>query len=331
MTAEEIRLDRGAFVLSLDFELIWGTLDIAGAAGFRRQCEIERTEVVEQLLELFIEFEIPATWLVVGHLLLERCDAVNGVRHPEIVRPRHAWCSADWFARDPGGDEIDAPLFFGRSLVEKIRRCPVPQEIGSHSFSHVIFGDPGCSAATARSELEACSRAAQEIRIDLRSFSFPRNDVGHQGLLKEYGFTCFRGPEPRWYQAPTVPSVIRRLGHLCDVLAARRPPAVLPRRTKDGLIDIPGSMVYFPAHGPRRFLPMAWRVNRALRGIDLAAQTRRVFHLWMHPTNMADSPDKMFEGLRRILEWAVALRTRGVLETVSMGTLASRLNAVTTP
>ena len=53
-----------------------------------------------------------------------------------------AWERGDWFEHDPCTTETLAPTFFGRSLVEKIRACPTPQEIGSHSFSHVIFGDP---------------------------------------------------------------------------------------------------------------------------------------------------------------------------------------------
>jgi hypothetical protein len=37
-------LDRGAFVLSLDFELIWGTMDLLGPEAFRAACERERSE-----------------------------------------------------------------------------------------------------------------------------------------------------------------------------------------------------------------------------------------------------------------------------------------------
>ena len=35
-------LRTGAFTLSLDFELIWGTLDKAGPDGFAYACAIER-------------------------------------------------------------------------------------------------------------------------------------------------------------------------------------------------------------------------------------------------------------------------------------------------
>src|SRR6187397_2127119 len=118
-------LERGVFTISLDFELIWGALDLFGPERFRRACERER-EAVGRLLDLFVEFDVPATWCIQGHLFLDRCAAVNGRKHPEIVRPSHAWCRRDWFEHDPGGDEASAPTFLGRSLVEKIRDCPVP-------------------------------------------------------------------------------------------------------------------------------------------------------------------------------------------------------------
>ena len=316
---ESSRLDRGVFSLSLDLELIWGTLDLFGPEAFRRRCQVERQVVIDRLLDLFVEFEISATWCVVGHLLLDRCMSERGVRHPSIVRPRHAWVSGDWFKHDVEDTETDESIFLGRSLVEKIRSCPVPQEIGAHSFSHVIFGDPGCSRETARSELEACVTAARAFGVSLRSFTFPRNCIGHLDLLAEHGFTGFRGRDRSWYERNGLPIVIQRLAHLWDVLTIAEPPVVTPSRARDDLVEIPGSMVFFPAHGFRRLIPVAWRVRRALKGLDAAVRKRRLFHLWTHPTNLVDDMDGMLGGFREILERAADLRNRGLLTILPMG------------
>jgi peptidoglycan/xylan/chitin deacetylase (PgdA/CDA1 family) len=313
-----VAFDRGVFTLSLDFELIWGTLDLFGPERFRRACETERTEIVDRLLDLFVEFEIPATWCVVGHLFLDRCRASDGVKHPEIVPPARAWRQREWFADDPCSDESSAPLFYGRSLVEKIRRCKVPQEIGSHSFSHVVFGDPGCSRETAASEVAACVRLAHDAGLELRSFVFPRNRVGHLDVLREHGFVCYRGPEPAWYERPSWPAVARKLGHLADVLLAATPPTVSPERTDSGLWNLPASMIYFPTHGARRHIPVSLRVRRARRGLEAAAKRKGVFHLWLHPTNLAGETESMFSGLRRILEEVRSVRGRSRLEVLPM-------------
>jgi peptidoglycan/xylan/chitin deacetylase (PgdA/CDA1 family) len=310
--------DRGVFTLSLDFELLWGTLDLFGPEGFREACEIERAEIVDRLLDLFVEFDISATWCVVGHLFLDHCEATAGVKHPEIVPPAHAWCPRGWFADDPCSDESRAPLFYGRTLVDKIRRCEVAQEIGSHSFSHVVFDDPGCSRETAASEIAACVRLAREVGLELRSFVFPRNRVGHLDVLREQGFVCYRGAEPAWYGRRRWPVAARRLGHLADVLLAASPPVVSPQRTASGLWNVPASMIYFPMHGARRLIPISLRVRRARRGLEAAARARGVFHLWLHPTNLAHGTEAMFAGLRQILAEVRSLRRRGVLEVLPM-------------
>ena len=311
-------MQSGVFTLSLDFELIWGTLEDHGPDAFRRACEIERTEVVDRLLGLFAEFEIPATWCILGHLFLDSCALENGSKHPEIVHARRA-TGADWFAVDPCTDEATDPVFYGRSLVEKIRSCPVRQEIGSHSFSHVLFDEVSSDAAA--SELAECVRLGQAAGVELHSFAFPRNRVGHLGALRDSGFICFRGPEPGWHEGAER-GPLRRVAHLLDVIAARTPPVVEPIERAPGLWDIPGSMMYFPMHGRRRHIPLSRRVKRAAKGLDRAAETGRVFHLWFHPTNLADEIDRMFDGLRSIFEHAARLRTDSRLRFASMGEIA---------
>src|SRR5579871_5699967 len=118
----DIQLPSGIFTISLDFELIWGTLDKPKHTRFRRLCAIERDEVIDRLLALFKQYEVSATWCTVGHLFLDRKDTA-GVR----------------------SNPADAPIFYGRDLIERIRDCSVPQEIGSHTFTHRIFDSPACT------------------------------------------------------------------------------------------------------------------------------------------------------------------------------------------
>lgn len=321
--AQSPALERGVFTLSLDLELIWGTLDLFGPDGFRAACERERAEIIDRLLALLVEFEIPATWCIVGHLFLDRCDG----KHRDIVRAKHEWFPKDWFTYDPGTDAARAPVFYGRDLVEKIRACPVEQEIGSHSFSHVIFGDKGCSREAAASEMAACVRAARELGIELRSFVFPRNLVGHLDVLREYGIECYRGPEPHWYERSPLPGPLKRIAHLWDVIAARTPPVVMPEQGDAGLWNVPGSMIYFPMHGVRRYIPVERRVRRAVKGLEEAARRRRVFHLWFHPTNLADEMEEMFEGLRAICSRAAELRRAGRLDFLPMSAVGRAARA----
>lgn len=298
-----MNLERGVFTLSLDFELIWGTVAEFGEQGFQRQCQLERRVVIDRLLALLVEFEIPATWCVVGHLMLADCDAPASVRRGRC-----------------GGEDC---LYCGRALIEKIRACAVPQEIGCHSFTHPLFSEHLLDRAAAARELDQSVKAARELGIEMQSFVFPQNRTGHLGLLKDYGITCYRGPEP--HEDGLSSEFARRLAHLWAVCTAAQPPVHLPEFTAAGVWNIPGSMIYFPMHGRRRYLPLNLRVKRAIKGLEAAAQQRRIFHLWFHPTNLADEMEHMFRGLREIFTYAADLRARGSLDFVPMGKLVPAL------
>jgi hypothetical protein len=82
-------------------------------------------------------------------------------------------------------------------------------------------------------------------------------------------------------------------------------------------------MIFFPMHGFRRYIPVSRRVRRAVRGLEAAVSKRRVFHLWFHPTNMADETEAMFAGLEQILQHASQLRERGQLDFKPMGAFVS--------
>jgi hypothetical protein len=116
---------------------------------------------------------------------------------------------------------------------------------------------------------------------------------------------------------------MRRLGHLADILLATEPPVVLPKCPLDGPVEIPGSMIYFPAHGFRRMLPVAWRTRRAMKGLEAAVRRRRIFYLWTHPTNLADRIEPMLGGLRDILRRVAWLRNRGLVRVMPMSDVAT--------
>lgn len=319
-----ISFETGVFTLSLDFELIWGTADL-GLENFKSLCKTEREVVIDRLLQLFEKYEFPATWAILGHLFLDKCSQ-DGAKHPEIVRPNYSWTKEDWFAHDPGGVEDAQSIHLGKSLVEKIKNCRIPQEIGSHSFSHIVFGDEGCSRETAESEISECVRIADEQGFKLKSFVFPRNEVGYLDVLKKFDFDCYRGVEPNWYENRQVPESVRRGLRLFDVLRAATPPTVLPEKTKEGLWNIPGSAMFFPMHGFRRRIPMSLRIKRCIKGLNKAAKEKKIFHLWFHPTNMVDEMEQMFAGLEEILKHATLLRKEKKLAFLTMGEITELTN-----
>lgn len=322
-------LDRGVFILSLDFELAWGTFDLwdgpnsAEAKFTYERCRQTRKNVLDEFLALFKTYDISATWGIVGHLFLDGCEAVAGVKHHDIPRPDHEWFSDDWYAYDPADHIDNHPAWYGRDLVEKIKRAKPTQEIGCHTFSHVIFGDAGCSEKVAEAEVEKCIALAQEMDIELKSFIFPRHSEGHYAVLQKYGFSSYRSELFGWGN--------RLRGHsqrwaqfVGDVLGITPPTAVVEEKLP-GLWGISSSAYFRPAYGYGRYVPMASRIRQGVKGIQKAIKNKQIFHLFCHPSNFGYRSEYMLDGLAQILQFAAQQREAENLKILTMAEMAAVL------
>lgn len=301
MQGRDLKLKKGAFVLSLDFELAWGTR----GAEYLKSDYLNTRQMIARLLELFAKYDIKATWATVGHLFLDSCNS-----HLEIMSP------AGWFDVDPHSHLQSDPIWYGKDIVDRILSCPVKQEIGCHTFSHVVADDPACTPEWFRSELVACKNLAASRGLELMSFVYPKNHVAHTTILKEQGFSVYRAPDDNWYAG--LSGIFKRLAHVLDnyLLLPARP--VLPKK-QDGLISLPGSYFYPHARGWAKYLPVSFRVSKVMRGINRAVKDKKVFHLWFHPFNLASNPDELLRGLDRIFARVAELKRQGLIDQVMMG------------
>ena len=313
---------RAAFLVSIDTEMAWGVVhrkEIAEHYSYRQE-----RELIRRLLNLCEKYEIRATWSVVGHLFLDRCEPLNGRKHPEIVRPAYSWLEGDWFDADPCSDiEID-PIWYGKDIVEGIRQCGVPQEIGSHGFSHIIAGDAECSAESFDSELRACRQWAESADIALKSFVFPRNSVGHLDVLAKNGFITYRGSVPaaslnsRWSL-----NKLLRLLPLCWPSGSTAHPQL-----EGELWNLPATYFYSPSTYRWRVVPFRVDVRRIMRQLSQATRQKALVHIWFHPHNLTLDPDRSIKGLETIFKQVHKLREKGMLDNPTMGELAQSLQQV---
>ncbi|MGH9210718.1 MAG: hypothetical protein ACRD2C_08545 [Acidimicrobiales bacterium] len=330
MTAGE--LERGVFVVSIDTELAWGLAHRRNGSGrvdpdaiAAHDLDRER-EVIEAMLDVFTRHEIAATWAIVGHLFLDHCTpGADGRPHPEVVRPSYPWLDGDWFDIDPSASHEEAPFYYGRDIVERIAACPVAQEIASHGFSHVMAGEPGCSAAVFASELAASQAVAARRGLQLRSFVYPRNSIGHRDELVAAGFSSYRGSRPAAFAASSRWS--RRARALVDCMRPSAGSAVVPTREASGLWNIPQTYIFAPASSRRRLPPALW-VRQPLVRLRQAARERSLFHLWFHPYNVTAAPERALDALERLCRAASVLRDQRRLDVVTMAQLSDRLSGL---
>lgn len=307
-------LERAAFVVSIDVEMSWGLIHRPD----RSYDFPDEREQMCRLLDVFDRYDVPATWAFVGHLLLEECDRCDGVAHPELTRPDYEWFEGDWLAADPCSSATEDPAWYAPDLMRAVDERPAGHEIGSHSFTHLIAGDPGCSEAAFRSDLRRCRLEAERHGAPLRSFIYPRNQYGHEHVLAEEGFTSYRGPRPD--ERAGASRVERRVRGLAETVVPTRRSAVLPV-AEHGVWNLPAT--YLHAVGdPRRY---SVKLTQATRRLRQAVANRSLFHLWFHPHNVQHETDKWFDGLDRVLSQAASLRAEGKLDTLTMAQVAERL------
>lgn len=294
----------GSVVISIDAELGWGFHDLTPLPHDRVENARWGWETTHKLLD---RYEIPATWAIVGHLMIEDCDGV----HEDHPAP------PGWFERERTDWSDRRDLRFAPDLVSRLVDSPIGHELASHSFSHVLFDDAETTLDLARAECRRSRAIAADWGLSFDSFVFPRNDVGHRAALVDTGFSVYRGRT----------SLPEGASSVLTTLARRESLLVEPRIDELGLVDVPASVFLFGFEGAiRRAAERIWSdpmVALAHRGIDQAASGDGLFHLWLHPNNLTSPAD--VDRFEEILEHLDRRRVDSELRIETMGQIGRRV------
>jgi hypothetical protein len=305
--------DCGVFTFSLDFELAWGTRGRPKARWMKPFLDGTRAAVAD-LLGLLEQYEISATWAVVGALLL-------GSR-----TSRHPWLEESQFDDVPLGDAAAQPHWYAEDVLEEILGCSVVQEIGCHTLRHMYVDPTPAGRQPFRDELSRFLELFDQLLLPRpQSFIYPKGIMGHLDVLSEMGFRCFRGPENGWFES--LPGVLAPAAmRLVDAKLARPPRVEQPQRRPEGVWMIPASQFYSPFMSVGKHVSVDARVRKAIKGLHKAAKHGGVFHLWTHPANLGCHTEHLLAGLNRIFGEARRLCDAEQLKIMSMGQLASLLD-----
>lgn len=300
----------GTVVLSVDAELGWGFHDQADPPADRLA---NAHQGWRTLIDLCDRYHLNATWAVVGHLLLDDCDG----RHPDHPTPD------DWFDHERGPTCQSRGLRFGNGLIDELQNATITHDIGLHTFSHVEFGADWTTREIARAEVATGLELARDRDIEIRSFVFPRNNIGHLDVLAAYGIDCYRGANP-----VNVRNDIWEgsLGKLARATVSERPPRLVdPYVDSFGLVNVPASLHLFSFEGlARRLVEPVFGdpvVRQAKLGIDAAADSDSVFHMWLHPNSLTEQRD--IDRVKEVFEYLDERRSTDSLTVKTMAGVAS--------
>lgn len=310
----------GQFVISLDFELLWGVRDHSDKQAYGQNV-LGARDAVPRMLELFAARGIRATWATVGFLFCETKDelmAALPVERPAYTNPR---LSNYTYLDEVGKDERSDPCYFAASLVDAICKTP-GQELGTHTMSHYYCLEDGQTLTAFEADLAAAKALADLRGVSLKSIVFPRNQftAAHIEVCARQGIAHYRGNPDGWaYRAAkgSEQTPAKRAMRLIDAYSG-----VLGSQTfgtgHDGLVDVPASRFLRPCAGKlAAFHPL--HLGAIKRGMTDAAKAGRGYHLWWHPHNFGRNLDANMEGLRHIIDHFAMLRDLHGMQSLAMG------------
>lgn len=324
-------MKKAVFLISLDFEMIWGMLDRIHPNHTYLQTLYGVPEAIDSLLALFSEYEIAVTWATVGFLFAKNVDDLH--HFLPSIRPEYKNRYLNPYLQlNAIKKNYDSEICFAPHLIRKISQTE-RQEIGSHTFSHFYTLEAEQGEEAFQADLSAASQIAQKENISISSLVFPRNQVNPSFLhtLKSFGIQAYRGNEDGWmfkggkqshrpksldYFKQTAQRAARLMDSYIKIGKQRSTPWYEFSKKTD-VLNIPGSQFLRP-WTPGGSYVHHFHLNRIKQGMLYAARNGNIFHLWWHPHNFGIHTFENIRMLKQILDYYKELYLQYGMETMNM-------------
>lgn len=295
---------QAALAITLDWETAMGGLiHSRGGDGYdpatAEQRGLAMRQGSENLLQLFQEYKIRATWHASGYSLLRG----NSLGQTFCGNPTYSWATRahgwpddrwstrPWFADDPQGTaESDPAWYFGDLLPRLLAQG---QDIQSHTFGHLYV--PHASTDELRTDLQQWNASAAAAGLPpARILAFP---WGASLGMSDASYT-----------------VLEDLGYIAVTRTYHDPQGrsqywILPPEDLFHMRTVPGHPRLWAV--PDHYFPgRAADVPRALAVVDRVLLERGVTSLWAH-SEEALSPEQV-ASWRTLLEHIAAAREAGL-------------------
>lgn len=321
----------GRFVISLDFELMWGMRDVTSIEKYGENIKGVH-QALPELLQYFKRFGIRATFATVGFVFFKTKKELL-TQIPELI-PQYNNLNlspyGDYINSKVGNDALEDPYHFAPDLIELIKNTP-NQEIASHTFSHFYCLEKGQSCQEFESDLKSFIEVAQSRNLEIHSIIFPRNQINENYLktCSHLSIKSYRSSEQSWvYESRSLneESHLRRFirlldayinitGHHCydDVYM-----------NKKFIADIPSSRFLRPYSPTLKYFEKL-RLKRIKKSMEYAAINGLTYHIWWHPHNFGIHQAENFYFLNKILEYYSYLNEKYNFKSYTMAEVADQV------
>jgi Polysaccharide deacetylase len=299
------RKNNGVFVISLDFELLWGVWDVANIENYGENLKGVKN-CIPELLKVFKDYNLKVTFAIVGALFtknkIELLSYLPDIK-PSYSNPKYNIYNIEF--NNIGNNENDDPYHFGYSLFEQIKQSP--HEIATHTFSHYFCLEEGQTEKEFDADIKAFFKIANNHNIPIQSIVFPRNqiNIGYLPVLWHNGIKVYRGNPKSWIYKPRMLSEEVPLIRLCRLIDTYFPisgkNSFIIKKIKNEPVNIPASRFLKPYNKNLAWLEK-FKLKRIMNEMTHAAKNNELYHLWWHPHNFGVNLEKNIENLTILLD-----------------------------
>lgn len=318
----------GTLLISLDFELFWGVLDCHTYETYGNNV-LGGKSAVPELLELFKNHNIHATWATVGMMFADGLNDLYKYLPDKNLFPNYEnKLLSPYNIIEKKGIPIDEEKFyFCKELIDLIDSYD-GQEIGSHTFSHYYAREKGQNIDEFSADIMAAKKIANDKGYEINTLVFPRNQSvdSYENVIKNNDFFAYRGEEEDWIHKIPI-NIIKRMFRLVDSYINLTGSATYSESSfkKGELHNFRGSRFLRPYNKTLRFAEPL-KIKRIKGQMKKAAENGEIMHLWWHPHNIGVNTEINLKHIDDILTYYDELKEKYGMKSYNMRELAKEIN-----
>lgn len=296
----------GSFIISLDFEMMWGGIDFWTTNDYGKSHVEQVRVVIKRLIDLFKKYHVHATFATVGLMMNHgKKEAIDNIPPsvPSYSDKKKSPYHNQYINQINNKDEH---LYFAPDLIEFLKDKP-GIEIGTHTYSHYYCWEEGQTIEQFDADIKIAYKVAKENGIQLKSIVFPRNQVSdeHLKVCTKYGILSYRGNPKNFFENTTCKykMMFNRASRFIDAYlnwGGATSTSYTNIHLDEQPLNIPASRMLRP-YMEKLSLLEPLKKRRIKKEMIHAAKNNELYHLWWHPHNFGSDMEKNLSFLEDIL------------------------------
>lgn len=298
---------QGTLIISLDYELMWGIIDVLTKDGYGQTNVKQVPEVINRMIALFEKYDVHATFATVGMIMYSNTKELLAdipQVHPSYKHSVMSPYEHNYIQQIKPEEEC---LFFQPDVVKEICKHK-GMEMGTHTYCHYYCWAEGETTEQFDADIKKAVEVAKRQGIVLKSIVFPRNQVSneHLTICAQNGITSYRGNALKYFDEPKNiwEGIKNRICRLLDAYINVGSMTSIPYdklERKEGMLNVCASRMLRPYSSKLSFLE-GLRLRRIKKEMEYAAKKGEMYHLWWHPHNFGANMEENLRFLESILK-----------------------------